>query len=65
MNRSAIADYLGLKTETVSRAFGRLIQQKIVSLPRPSRVLFLDRRSLEALAEGRQPAALEPALAVR
>ena len=65
MNRAAIADYLGLKTETVSRAFGRLIHEKIVSLPRPSRVLLLDRRALDALAAGRQPAAPEPALAVR
>ncbi len=63
MNRAAIADYLGLKTETVSRAFARLIKQKIIRLPRPSRVVLLDRRALEALAAGHQPDAPEPALA--
>ncbi len=63
MNRAAVADYLGLKTETVSRAFARLIKQGIVSLPRPSHVVLLDRRALEALAAGRQPEAPKPALA--
>ena len=65
MNRAAIADYLGLKTETVSRAFARLIRQELVSLPRPSRVILSNRRALEALAAGRQPSAPQPALATR
>jgi CRP/FNR family transcriptional regulator len=55
MNRAAIADYLGLKTETVSRAFARLVHEEILALPRPSHVVLLDRPTLEALAGGRQP----------
>ena len=54
MNRAAIADYLGLKTETVSRAFARLVHEDILALPRPSHVVLLDRSALEGLAEGRQ-----------
>jgi CRP/FNR family transcriptional regulator len=54
MNRAAIADYLGLKTETVSRAFARLVHEDILALPRPSHVLLLDRPALEGLAEGRR-----------
>jgi CRP/FNR family transcriptional regulator len=54
MNRAAIADYLGLKTETVSRAFARLVHEEILALPRPSHVVILDRPALEDLAEGRQ-----------
>ncbi len=62
MNRAAIADYLGLKTETVSRAFGRLIQDEIVALPRPSHVLLLNRPALAALAAGRQPSSRKEAV---
>ena len=54
MNRAAIADYLGLKTETVSRAFARLVHADILALPRPSHVILLDRPALESLAEGRR-----------
>ncbi len=54
MNRAAIADYLGLKTETVSRAFARLVHEDILALPRPSHVVLLDRPALEGLAEGRR-----------
>jgi CRP/FNR family transcriptional regulator len=54
MNRAAIADYLGLKTETVSRAFARLVHEEILALPRPSHVVVLDRPALEELAAGRQ-----------
>ena len=56
MNRTTIADYLGLKTETVSRAFTRLIEQRLVALPRPNHVVLLDRPALQALAGGQQPA---------
>ena len=55
MNRTAIADYLGLKTETVSRAFTRLIEQRCIALPRPNHVVLLDRPALRALAGGQQP----------
>lgn len=65
MNRAAIADYLGLKTETVSRAFARLIQEQIVTLPRPSHVVILDRQALAALAAGRPPRSREHAVAAR
>lgn len=54
MNRVAIADYLGLKTETVSRAFARLVHGDVLALPRPSHVILLNRPALESLAEGRQ-----------
>jgi CRP/FNR family transcriptional regulator len=65
MNRAAIADYLGLKTETVSRAFARLIQEGIVILPRPSHVVLLNRPALEALGAGQQPVSQEQAVVAR
>jgi CRP/FNR family transcriptional regulator len=55
MNRAAIADYLGFKTETVSRAFARLIHEEILALPRPKHVILLNRPALAALAQGRRP----------
>lgn len=55
MNRTAIADYLGLKTETVSRAFTRLINQRLLALPRPNHVVILDRPTLQAVANGHKP----------
>ncbi len=52
MNRSDIADYLGLKVETVSRTFTRLKSQGIIALPQSHRVVLVDRERLEDLAEG-------------
>lgn len=52
MSRTVIADYLGLASETVSRAFTRLADCGLIALPRPSRVELLDRSTLEALSKG-------------
>lgn len=52
MRRVEIADYLGLTTASVSRELTRLKKLKIVSLPRPSRVVLLDQAKLETLASG-------------
>lgn len=57
MNRAAIADYLGLRTETVSRAFARLVKRRLLALPQRSQVTLIDRPALEALARGRKPVA--------
>lgn len=53
MHRPAIAAYLGLSTETVSRSFTRLASEGVIDLPSPSRVRILNRGALERLAEGR------------
>ncbi|MDJ0951120.1 MAG: helix-turn-helix domain-containing protein [Alphaproteobacteria bacterium] len=52
MRRPEIADYLGLTTESVCRELSRLKREKIVAMPRPSRVVVLNRPALEALAHG-------------
>jgi len=65
MNRTAIADYLGLKTETVSRAFTRLIEHRLIALPRPNHVVLLDRPALRALARGQQPTMAAASVAAR
>ena len=52
LTRCEIADYLGLRTETVSRAFGRLKSLKLLALPKPKQIVILDRPALEALAKG-------------
>ena len=54
LTRSEIADYLGLRTETVSRAFGRLKAGGLLALPKPKQIVILDRPALEALAKGRR-----------
>ncbi len=46
MNRTAIADYLGLRTETVSRAFARLVKRHLFALPQRSQVTLIDRPAL-------------------
>ncbi len=52
MTRSDIADYLGLTTETVSRAFTLLRSRGFIELDGASKVLIADREALEDLAEG-------------
>lgn len=52
MNRSDIADYLGLTIETVSRTMTRLKHEGVVDLPSPREVRLLRRERLEELAEG-------------
>ena len=52
MRRSEIAEFLGLTTESVSREFTRLKRERIIAMPRPSRIVLLDRPALEVTALG-------------
>jgi CRP/FNR family transcriptional regulator len=52
MNRTDIADYLGLTKETVSRTLASLKNDRIVRLDSLNRVEVLDRSRLVGLAEG-------------
>lgn len=52
MNRTDIADYLGLTTETVSRTFTRLVKDGLLKLPSTHKVVLCDTGRLEELAEG-------------
>lgn len=52
MTRADIGDYLGLTTETVSRAFTQLKGQELIALPSQGMVHILDRSALNQLAEG-------------
>jgi CRP-like cAMP-binding protein len=51
MNRSDLADYLGLTPETVSRVLRHLREDGAIELPSVNRVLVLDRARLEEMAE--------------
>ncbi len=50
MNRTDIADYLGLTIETVSRCFTKLRTQGLIHLPDANTVSILSHRSLSAVA---------------
>lgn len=50
MNRTDIADYLGLTIETVSRCFTKLRTQGLIHLPDANTVNILSHRSLSAVA---------------
>jgi len=52
MRRHDIAEYLGLTTESVSREFSRLKQEQIIDMPRPTRIIVLNRPALDAIAQG-------------
>ncbi len=52
MRRGEIAEFLGLTMESVSREFSRLKRERIIAIPRPSRIVLLDRPALEATAQG-------------
>ena len=52
MRRSDIADYLGLTTESVSREFSRLKRERVIAMPKPSRIVVLNRAALKAIAAG-------------
>lgn len=56
MRRSDIADYLGLTTESVSREFSRLRRERVLGMPKPSRIVLLNRPVLEGIAAGRRAA---------
>jgi len=50
MARQDIAEYLGLKPETVSRHFSRLREADVIDTPSPKHVIVKDRQRLFALA---------------
>lgn len=52
MNRSDIADYLGLTPETVSRAVTELRAHKVLALDDANTVIVLDAAALRELADG-------------
>lgn len=52
MNRSDIADYLGLTIETVSRTFTGLRKRRLIALDDTTHVRVLDRAALEGMAAG-------------
>jgi len=52
MNRTDIADYLGLTIETVSRTFSQLIQRGVIRAVTTHRIAVKDREALLGVAEG-------------
>lgn len=50
LQRAEIADYLGLKIETVSRTLRRLVMQGVIEMPKPTIIHFKARARLAALA---------------
>ena len=50
MGRQDIADYLGLKAETVSRTFTKLKRAGVLAMPRPNQIVIEDRTRLLELA---------------
>jgi CRP-like cAMP-binding protein len=52
MSRADIADFLGIRTETVSRAFTDLRQSGVIALPSAQHVVVLDPAALGGIAEG-------------
>ena len=51
MNRSQIADYLGLTIETVSRAFGKLRKRGVIELVGNDEVIILDHAKLREIGK--------------
>ena len=49
LQRAEIADYLGLKIETVSRTLRRLVMQGVIEMPKPTIIRFKARARLAAL----------------
>ncbi len=52
MDRSDIADYLGLRIETVSRILTALRRRKVIDLPNFHSFVILDRDALASMIEG-------------
>ena len=52
MRRHDIAEYLGVTTESVSREISRFRQERLIDMPRPSRIIVLNRPALECIAHG-------------
>ena len=53
LTRQEIAEYLGLKLETVSRAFSKLRQMRLIALGSADVVAILNRKRLREVASGR------------
>ncbi len=53
MDRSDIADHLGLRIETVSRTLTALRRRKVIGLPNFHSFVVLDRGVLESMTEGK------------
>lgn len=51
MNRSDIADFLGLTIETVSRQFGKLVDENLIRVDGPHRIILLNRKKIVDLCE--------------
>lgn len=51
MSRIDIADFVGLRIETISRAFAHLKVERCIAEPSRTQVVVLDRARLEAIAE--------------
>jgi CRP-like cAMP-binding protein len=54
MDRTDIADYLGLTIETVSRKFTQLKRSGVIALPTPACVRIRDEGALEEIASGEE-----------
>jgi len=52
MNRTDVADYLGLTVETVSRLLTQLRSKRIIDLPSANHVVFRNREALEDMSAG-------------
>jgi CRP/FNR family transcriptional regulator len=55
MNRTDLADYLGLTIESVSRAFSRLKQDGLIAFSHPQAVTVVKPRCLNEMSNGTQP----------
>ena len=55
IQRSDIADYIGMKPETVSRAIRALRRDGLIAIPRPDRIVLADMPSLRRIANGGRP----------
>lgn len=53
--RVDIADYIGVKPETVSRAIRKLEQEKRIAIPKSDRVFMIDVPAMRQIANGGRP----------
>lgn len=52
LGRAEIADYLGLRLETVGRALSQLVDEGIIEVPKPRRIAVLNQDALNDTAAG-------------